>query len=194
MTIPVQSKDDRLSRTCGEVVGPLVHALEDLVEMLDRITPEQYVAASNAMFSNASIAGHIRHTLDHVRAVTSLTGTNASKAGVVLDYDARERGTTVETDVREAQRETRRLVGALRMISDVPLNQGVRVSIVVSRESARVLVDSTMGRELAFALSHTVHHAAMIRSIAVLMSIRVSDHIGVAPATLAHQDARGCAR
>ena len=54
---------------------------------------------------------------------------------------------------------------------------------------------STVGRELAYLLSHTIHHYALIRLLAYDHGVRLDAEFGVAPSTLKHrdQDAARCA-
>jgi len=42
---------------------------------------------------------------------------------------------------------------------------------------------STLGRELAFVNSHTIHHQALIAVLLELSGVQVPDHLGLAPST-----------
>ena len=55
-------------------------------------------------------------------------------------------------------------------------------------------VPTSPGRELAFVLSHTVHHNALIRVMVKLLGADVPADFGYAPSTLAHRKARTCVR
>jgi hypothetical protein len=57
-----------------------------------------------------------------------------------------------------------------------------------------VHVETTVGREFAFVLSHTVHHNALIAVIAKLLGVQVPERFGYAPSTLAYLEHRRCAR
>ena len=48
---------------------------------------------------------------------------------------------------------------------------------------------SSVGRELQFLVSHTVHHYALIRLLLEDHGIYAGEEFGVAPSTLAHQRA-----
>ena len=47
---------------------------------------------------------------------------------------------------------------------------------------------TTLGREVAFVLSHTLHHQALIAAHLRATGHDVPDNFGVAPATLQHRD------
>jgi hypothetical protein len=158
-------------------VAALEGALEELASVVAVLSPPAYRAR---VFPNASgsIGQHVRHCLDHVAALVS------ADPCACLSYDHRERGTGVETDP----------VQALRCI------QLLRIKVAVGRWSTRldepicvvstvahggVLLSgmSTLGRELAFVLNHTIHHQAMIGLLATLLGSGVPDGFGFAPST-----------
>ncbi len=57
-----------------------------------------------------------------------------------------------------------------------------------------IAVPTSLGRELAFVMSHTIHHNALIGVIAKLLGIDVPERFGYAPSTLAYLETRRCAR
>jgi uncharacterized damage-inducible protein DinB len=79
-------------------------------------------------------------------------------------------------------------------MSRVEAARGVRVSVMPRRNGEPVSLGSTLGRELAFVLSHTVHHNAMIRGMITSLGRPLPGAFGYAPSTLAHRDATPCAR
>ena len=48
---------------------------------------------------------------------------------------------------------------------------------------------SSIGRELGFLLSHTIHHCALIAVMMRLRGLATPPGFGVAPATMRHRDA-----
>jgi hypothetical protein len=158
-------------------VAALEGALEELASVVAGVSPEAYGVR---LFPNVSgsIGEHVRHCLDHVSALVSADPSSC------LSYDRRERGTPVETDPAQA----------LRCI------QLLRIKVAVGRWSTRldepICVMSTVGhggvmssgmstleRELAFVLNHTIHHQAMIGLLATLLACEVPDRFGFAPST-----------
>jgi uncharacterized damage-inducible protein DinB len=65
---------------------------------------------------------------------------------------------------------------------------------MVSAASPAVEVETSVGRELAFVLSHTIHHNALIGVMAMLLGAPLPDRFGYAPSTIAHLEKRSCAR
>ena len=55
-------------------------------------------------------------------------------------------------------------------------------------------VDTTLGRELAFVISHTIHHNALIAILVKLLGHSVPATFGYAPSTIAHREKRACVR
>jgi uncharacterized damage-inducible protein DinB len=106
--------------------------------------------------SSGSIGAHVRHALDHVATLVSAV------PGAALSYDHRARGTAVETDPDVAVRELMALDSALERWPSRSLDEPVRVASGVSANAEVVVGWSTLGRELAFVVSHTIHHQAMI--------------------------------
>jgi len=160
-------------------IAALDATLEELASVVAALSPGAYGAR---LFPNASgsIGEHVGHCLDHVSALVSADPSSC------LSYDHRERGTAVETDPMQA----------VRCI------QLLRIKVMVGRWSARLdepicVISavapggmlsgmSTLGRELAFVLNHTIHHQAMIGLLATLHGCDVPDGFGFAPSTPRH--------
>ena len=57
-----------------------------------------------------------------------------------------------------------------------------------------VLLPSTHARELAFVFSHTIHHNAIIGTIARAIGVELPSNFGTAPSTIAYRNQSECAR
>jgi uncharacterized damage-inducible protein DinB len=161
--------------------------LRELADVVSAMTGEQYRRKPVGVVSS-NVGGHVRHCLDHVDALL------ASVEQGELTYDHRARGTEVETQ-REAalatiQRQERQLL-AFPTRSE---QRRLRFSALVSSGLPPVEVETTVGRELAFVLSHSVHHNALIAVMAKTLGVPVPDRFGYAPSTLAHLEKAACAR
>ena len=64
----------------------------------------------------------------------------------------------------------------------------------MAREAQTVTLRSTIARELAFVLSHTIHHNATIRGMVIALGLSAPASLGYAPSTLAHMDMCRCVR
>lgn len=171
-----------------DLAEPVSALLQELLLVLETITPEQYTTRCGEQFFNGAVGGHVRHCLDHVRALVD------GAAEGEVDYDHRERGTGVETCPAAARAEARRLIAALAALEPEPAAAQLRVLVMPTRDGTAVRVGSSLARELAFVLSHTVHHHAIIKSMAYALGAATPRTFGFAPSTLAHQDAVACAR
>lgn len=174
--------------TCGPVAQPLAALMRELVSLLGSLSPEQYTARTGRLFSDGSIGGHVRHCLDHARALADGLGTGE------IDYDHRARGTPIETDVAAAATEAARLLDVFASLSGRASAHPLHILVIAERGGPALALASTLGRELAFVLSHTIHHNAIIRAMALSLGAPVPDTLGYAPATLTHMDAHACAR
>lgn len=185
-TLP-RSEDSRFrpaepAASAGVLSLPVIELLRELAGVVAQLSPAQYTQRCGETFFNGNIGGHVRHCLDHIRAI--LDGFSVG----VVDYDHRERGTSIESDPFAARDEIRRLRRLAEDLAQVEAAAPVRVAILPTRDGQSVNLMSTLGRELAFVLSHTIHHNAMIKGMAVALGLQLPQAFGYAPATLAHFD------
>jgi uncharacterized damage-inducible protein DinB len=59
----------------------------------------------------------------------------------------------------------------------------VRLRTKLDRTGTEITVHSTLGRELAFAIQHTIHHAALIGVLLDQLGMAVPADFGYAPST-----------
>lgn len=166
-----------------ELVAALVAALRQTADLLAGLTDEQYARKPGGALPS-SIGGHVRHNLDHVASLLS------GLPGGRLDYDARERGTAVESDRRAALAAVHRLERELLRFPWGDAPAAVRLTLLAAPDRPPVEVATTPPRELAFVLSHTVHHNALIAVLAAAVGASVPAMFGYAPATVAYQNRR----
>jgi uncharacterized damage-inducible protein DinB len=153
----------------------LTRLLDELAAVLRRVSPMAYTATPFPAVSG-SIGQHVRHILDHVASVC------AAAPPAPLSYDHRERGTNVEADVAAALQTIRRLTSALAALvtrDDEPITM---MSILASGAEP-IVVRTTVGRELLFVVSHTIHHQALIGLLLAAVGCGVPRDFGLAPST-----------
>jgi uncharacterized damage-inducible protein DinB len=185
--LSLASEGSRADRQLPAAILPIVAVLRQLADVIRALTDEQYRRKPVGVVSS-NVGGHVRHCLDHVEAV--LAGVEEGE----VNYDRRQRGTEVETN-REAaleviRRQERQLLAFAPHLERRPL----RLSAMVSSCLPPTGVETTVGRELAFVLSHTVHHNALIAVMARTLGVPVPDRFGYAPSTIAHLEKAACAR
>lgn len=159
--------------------GPF-DALDQLLDGLRHVIlemPEEAYVAIPMPGVSGSIGGHVRHTLDHIAAFA------AAHPTVPLNYDRRERGTAVETDPAAALDAIAHLSILLSARSPQSIAHPVAVTSMVTASGESVTGWSTMARELAFVVSHTVHHQAMIAVLLSLQGLGAPTWFGYSPST-----------
>lgn len=150
--------------------------LDELESLLIEVAPKVY-GARFATDVSGSIGEHIRHCLDHVSALLT------ADPSTTLSYDRRHRGTAVETDPAEALRQIQELKGALNAWSARSLDEPIRVTSMISSSSDAMTGWSTLARELAFVVSHTIHHHAIIGVLLAVHGHAVPERFGHSPST-----------
>ena len=174
------SPQEIVPTTCHPVADALSTILDELRTVLSGLESTRYAAKMGALFGNSSIGAHVRHVLDHARALVD------GAASGTIDYDHRVRGTAIETDPAAALRELEYLINSTHLLAGHDAGERVGVAIMPTRDGESVTLTSSLARELAFVLSHTIHHNATIRGMAVAAGHDVPEGFGYAPSTLAH--------
>ncbi|QJW93058.1 DinB family protein [Frigoriglobus tundricola] len=167
--------------TCEPMaVRPLIGLLHQLFDLIETLTDDEY-ARKPVGVVESSIGGHVRHNLDHIEAL--LNGLPSGQ----LCYDHRDRGTNVERDRLAALGAILRLEGALLAFpwSEVPAV--VVLDALVAPDLPPVQATTSAERELAFVVSHTIHHNALVRVMVKWLGRTVPADFGYAPSTIARR-------
>lgn len=157
-------------------VTALVRLLDDLSDVIDRV-PDQVFARKPAGKPSGSIGAHVRHCLDHVGAL--LDGARTGR----MSYDDRVRGTEAETDRLAALTRIRAVTETVLDLDPRLIPRCVRLRVRLDARGTTTEVQSTVGRELAFVISHTIHHNATIALLLSEMGTDLPKRFGVAPST-----------
>jgi hypothetical protein len=167
-----------------------IHALLDLLDdmrtMIERIDDDSYAAPAPGR-TGGGIGGHVRHCLDHLGALVTATRTG------LCTYDRRARGTLVERCRAAAIRSIDDLVSDLAR-AGADLDVPVAVESQLDTKGTTVVTMSTLGRELVFVTSHTIHHNALIAHLLASHGIDTDERFGIAPATPSHPSCLPCAQ
>jgi uncharacterized damage-inducible protein DinB len=162
-------------RTKPALVDALQAQLHSLARLVESLGEHTYRAAPRA--SSGSAGEHVRHCLDHARA---LIGGMAARQ---MSYDSRLRGTAVETDPRAAGEEIDRLCAALDRLNTDDMRTSLILETQTHHGAPPTRVETTIGRELAFVAQHTIHHCATLAVLLEGMGIAVPERFGYAPST-----------
>lgn len=151
------------------------------VALLERLNSELYVKTVAPYFSSG-VGKHIRHNLDHYESF--LAGLVTGK----INYDGRQRDHRVETDRRYAIEKMLAIISRLEALTALKWNHSISVQMNEADEkSPSPWSGSTLGRELQFLMSHTVHHYALLAIILKIQGFDCDEDFGVAPSTLKYQ-------
>jgi uncharacterized damage-inducible protein DinB len=126
----------------------------------------------------------VRHCLDHVVALMSAIETGR------LDYDDRKRGTDIESSRSAALQAMRTLESAALSITPDDLDRPVMHSVMLAVGQPAICVYSSVGRELAYVLSHTIHHNALVSAMVRTLGGTLPERFGYAPSTVAEMERR----
>ena len=154
--------------------------LTQLRTLVDHLSDEQYTAPSETMFG-ATVGAHVRHTLDHFRAAL------AGLEDTPVAYDHRERDTNVAGSPAGALEELASLQGAITEMKPTDADRDVTIRVMLSGDGCCCDLSTTLGRELAFAAHHGVHHNAMIKAICAEIGVETPEGFGKAPSTINHE-------
>lgn len=174
-----------------EAAVALADVLEDLARVVSSLPAEHYARRPVGEF-DASVGAHVRHCLDHVRAL--LLAASSGVPDGVLDYETRRRGTPVESSPAAALAAIGRLrAGTLELLSGI-VERPILVRDRVAAAGEPIGARSTLGRELIFVCSHTTHHGAIIAAMVRRLGHETPERFGYAPSTIAFLEGSACAR
>ncbi len=169
---------------CNALVQSVNDVLEQGLSLLASTDCETYRTVAPAPHS-ASIGQHYRHVLDHFICLAD------GIASGVIDYDARSRNRELETSREAAGDNTRNLIELFSSLSERELSTRYKVlySVGYSDEEAQT-IDTVLAREVAFCVSHAIHHFAIIRLVCSQFHMELPAQFGIAPSTLKYRAAQ----
>lgn len=163
-------------KNSGSRSAPHIAALRDelkrglaVILSIDDLT---YCRASKG---GSSAGAQFRHVLDHVECL--LRGLDSGR----IDYTNRKRDVRVEIDRDFAAETVGELLKDLSLMDPRSLGRSVLVRSEVDGSS---WVPSGAARELEAALSHTIHHYALIAEKLLGLGIDCGKEFGMAPSTI----------
>lgn len=158
-----------------------VELIRQGLELLYGLPDETYSRGASDDPPAPAVGPHLRHCVDFY--VCFLDGLDLR----VVDYGARQRRPDLEVDRQMAIDALEAVAERLEALDP----ELVAEPLELRRESADPndevqWLGSTVGRELQFLSSHTIHHYALIALSLRLASHPVPAEFGVAPSTLEH--------
>ena len=155
---------------------PLFELLHEMRKMIERLDDISYAMPAPGR-TTGGIGGHVRHCLDHVSAL--LAGVQTG----LCPYDRRQRGTDIETSRDAAIAAITDVMLGLLELDAATLDLEVYVETQLDPSGAMVITRSSVCREIAFLVSHTIHHNAIVAQLMQARGLSVAPRFGLAPAT-----------
>ncbi len=152
---------------------------------------ERLLAQARPGFVYARAVGpHLRHIVEHYQAVLTALPT----ASRCVDYDARDRDLRMQSEPEATLGALRQTITQLSICAEdaghtlaMPLATRLQAGLSGELEAT---VPTTLGRELLFLASHTVHHYALLGHYCREAGVDLGPDFGKAPATIAFEQAK----
>ncbi len=154
--------------------------LLQLMSLLNSISESDYTK-ENDILTGATIGQHIRHILEFYLLLVSgsFTGT--------ISYDKRERNPRIENNLAFARDTINLLIPAIRLINE---EDSVMLEADYTIDGSTTnTVNSSVGRELAYCIEHSIHHQALIKAglFATGLPDLIDKDFGVAYSTIRYR-------
>jgi hypothetical protein len=160
-----------------------IHFLEQGLSLTRTLDPAIFAKVGGLGGQRGSIGAHLRHCIDCARCFLEGQATGR------IDYDARGRNLAIEHEPTSAEAALLELIEGFQALegADIERPLKVRVDAAAWKGSSFEWGRSSLGRELQFLLSHTIHHYALIAMLARSENHSLDPEFGVAPSTLEHR-------
>lgn len=154
--------------------------LGQLHDLLDKIPYDTYTGKPEVL-NGSSVGQHMRHILEFYLLMIS------GSAEGVISYDRRQRDLRIENDTAYALQVIKKITKSLYLLKedDPVLFEGD----YTTNESGRNSILSSVGRELAHCIEHSIHHQALIKAglIGMGMATLTGEDFGVAYSTIRYR-------
>ncbi|MBZ0113800.1 MAG: DinB family protein [Thermoanaerobaculia bacterium] len=154
------------------------------IQLLD-VLPEGLYGASDSE-GGSGMGPHLRHCIEFYRCFLSGLGEGR------VDYDGRQRERALELDPVRARAALASIERELAAVAEgLVLERSLIVRSDAETPAPESWCPSSVGRELSFLLSHTVHHYALIAQILRRHGHEPDPNFGLAPSTLRFREQTG---
>lgn len=153
--------------------------LNQLKSLINNLSVEDYIS-SDTLLSGSSIGQHFRHIIEFY--LTMLEGAVQGE----ISYDDRKRDLKIENEVEFAIQKINFIINEIEAI-DSSKQIKLKANYSADFPNQILLIETSLKRELAYALDHMIHHLAIIKIALFKRGVEVSENIGVAPSTIRHK-------
>lgn len=151
--------------------------LNEILQVVRNLSPEEFSHPSE-LLSGSSLGQHIRHILELYTALID------SPTPGIVNYDKRQRNAELERNPILAAEIIEDLIGKLTMTTlDRPM---ILQGDFGQADGESIDIKTSLFRELAYNLEHSIHHQALIKIGLVELGLKalIDENFGVAPATI----------
>ncbi len=150
----------------------LLSQISSLIEGLDIrdfISPKPYI-------NQSTVGQHLRHIIEFYQCIVQQCKSKK------ICYDDRKRNRKLESSIECALIAIQDIQDELAKIhEDFPISISVDYGSLADEKD---FFHSSLKRELAYAMDHTIHHLAIIKIMLNLDGVYVPEDLGVAPSTI----------
>ena len=154
--------------------------LQEIKALIASVKEEQYQYRSQ-LLSDATIGQHVRHILEFYLCLIN------SECRGLVNYDKRERDLNLERNPGLAISCIDKICSDIQRLNT---EQELQLAGNFSSEGRTLkTIRTSIDRELAYCLEHSIHHQALIKIglIDQKMDHLINEGFGVAPATIRHK-------
>ena len=155
--------------------------LNQLRDMLQIIKNENFIQKTDIL-SDSSVGQHMRHILEFYLLLVS-----GSFSGII-SYDKRQRDIRIEENPQFAIKTIDRLITGIDTL-DVNLAVKFEGDFTTDGTGDNV-IQSSVGRELAYCIEHSIHHQAIIKAGLIGLGLKeiTDENFGVAYSTIRYRE------
>ncbi len=161
----------------------ILHNIKKLNEIKSLLQefPQDLYAEPKDILSNATIGQHFRHILEFYFCLEK-----GVKTGIVC-YDERARNVLIETYVTHA---VTSIEQSISFLNSLAADHSLKMKANYATAEEQTMIQTSLLRELAYALDHTIHHMAIIKIAlsAEKNDIKLDRNFGVAPSTIRYKN------
>lgn len=175
-----------MRESCAE---PLWNDNQRLLQQAQHLVERLQDAAAPSFRYGQAVGPHLRHIMEHYTALLDAL----AQADPVVHYDARGRDMRVQNEATAALDLLRDLQARWSTLAHQcgatsALGQALHTCLQAGACGEHsVVVPTTLGRELLFLSSHTVHHFALVAQYCRAAGVEPEQDFGKAPATRAFE-------
>lgn len=178
-TMPATSPLDSLPSTYV-LVEENLQAIAQLKALLSQMDRDTYCHVFEGVGA-PTLGKHTRHIIDHYMA---LLKPENEQSNDTINYEHRQREVALEQCPKQALQCLEMIGEDLKALSRQASITSVQIAYPTG--DSTLMLRSSLGRELAFLTSHSIHHMATLALLAKTLGLSIPKNFGVHPSTLRH--------